>query len=258
MIEGLSIFLISLTTAVLTYYSGFGLGTLLLPTLSIFLPLEWAITSTAIVHLINNLIKLTLNYQNTHWKIALTFITTAMPFAFIGSQLFSWLLIAPQTIDFSLVGCTFQTLPYKIFMGLLMILFAIAEWFPENKKPTFTSKWLLIGGALSGFFGGLSGHQGALRSAFFIRTTMNKKQIIATGIIVACCIDVTRLLIYPIDWHTMIEGPYTTWLWMAMGGAALGTIAGQFFIEKITIQSLKHIIAISLLIMGCAMILGKV
>jgi hypothetical protein len=45
---------------------------------------------------------------------------------------------------------------------------------------------------------------------------------------------------------------------MAIGGATIGTILGQLFIEKITIQSLKHIIAISLLIMGTAMILGKV
>ena len=136
----LIILFVSFIASTLTFFSGFGLGTLLLPTLSIFLPLEWAITGTAIVHLINNLIKLTLNYQNTHWKIALTFITTAMPFAFIGSQLFSWLLIAPQTIDFSLGGRPFLTLPYKIFIGLLMILFAIAEWFPENKKPTL--RWV--------------------------------------------------------------------------------------------------------------------
>ena len=258
MIEGLSIFLISLSTAVLTYYSGFGLGTLLFPTLSIFLPLEWAIASTAIVHLINNLIKLALNYQNTHWKMALTFITTAIPFAFIGSLLLNWLLIQPQTIHFSLGQWTFQTLPYKIFIGSLMILFAILEWFPEHQKPTFSSKWLAVGGALSGFFGGLSGHQGALRSAFLMRTALNKKQIIATGIIVACCIDVTRLFIYPIQWNTLIQGPYTAWLWMAIGGATVGTILGQLFIEKITIQSLKHIIAISLLIMGTAMILGKV
>jgi len=258
MIEGFSIFIISLITAVLTFYSGFGLGTILLPILSIFLPIEWAVACTAIVHLINNLVKLTLNFRNTHWKIALTFITTAIPFAFIGSHLFTWLLIEPETIYFSIGKWALQTLPYKIFIGSLMILFAIVEWFPENKKPTFSSKWLMLGGALSGFFGGLSGHQGALRSAFFIRTTMNKKQIIATGIIVACCIDITRLFIYPIHWQTLIEGPFSTFLWMAISGAAIGTIAGQFLIEKITIQSLKHIIAISLLIMGSAMILGKV
>ena len=258
MIAGLTIFTIALISAVLTFYSGFGLGTILLPTLSIFLPIEWAIASTAIVHLINNLVKLTLNYQNINWKIALTFITTALPFAFIGSHLFNWLLIQPQTIHFSLSHWTFQTLPYKVFIGSLMILFAIIEWFPEHQKPTFSSKWLMIGGALSGFFGGLSGHQGALRSAFFMRTNLNKKQIIATGIIVACCIDITRLFIYPIQSQTLTQGPYTAWLWMAIGGATVGTVVGQFFIEKITIQSLKHIIAISLFIMGTAMILGKV
>jgi uncharacterized membrane protein YfcA len=258
MVAELSIFLIAALTATLTFYSGFGLGTMLLPTFAIFLPIEWAISTTAIVHLINNLVKLSLNFRYTHWKIALTFITTAIPFAFIGSQLFKWLLIQPQTISFTLYGYPFETFIHQIFIGTLMIVFAIMEWFPENKKPTFSSKWLLIGGTLSGFFGGLSGHQGALRSAFFMRTQMNKKQIIATGIIVACCIDFTRLLIYPIQWHSLINGPYHNWLWLAIGGASIGTVTGQFFIKKITIQSLKHIIALSLLIMGMAMILGKV
>jgi uncharacterized protein len=258
MVAGLSLFLIAALTATLTFYSGFGLGTILLPTFSLFLPIEWAISCTAIVHLINNLVKFTLNFRNTHLKIALTFITTAIPFAFFGSQLFKWLLIQPHKISFHIFDFPFQTFHHKIFIGALMMMFAIMEWFPEDKKPSFSAKWLLAGGALSGFFGGLSGHQGALRSAFFLRTKMDKKQIIATGIIVACCIDITRLFIYPIDWNSMIKGPYHTHLWLAIAGASIGTITGQFFIKKITIQFLKHIIAISLLIMGSALILGKV
>ena len=258
MITGILIFIISLLSAVLTFFSGFGLGTILLPTLSLFLPLEWAITATAMVHLLNNLVKMTLNYKNTNWKIGLVFITTAIPFALIGSNLFKWLYIQPSSLSFQIGSWNFETPLFKIFIGLMMILFAIFEWLPENKKPTFSSQWLLLGGALSGFFGGLSGHQGALRSAFFIRTEMTKNQIIATGIIVACCIDITRLFIYPIQWQWLMEGYYTHWIWLALLGATIGSLLGQFFIKKITIQTLKHFVAFGLLTLGIAMILGKV
>jgi hypothetical protein len=44
-------------TAVLTLFSGFGLGSLLLPVFALFFPLESAVAVTAIVHLCNNLFK---------------------------------------------------------------------------------------------------------------------------------------------------------------------------------------------------------
>jgi uncharacterized protein len=47
-------------TAGLTFFSGFGLGTLLLPVFALFFPLETAIGLTALVHLANNLFKLAL------------------------------------------------------------------------------------------------------------------------------------------------------------------------------------------------------
>ena len=44
----------------LTLFSGFGLGTLLMPVVAVFFPLEVAIAMTAVVHLANNLFKLLL------------------------------------------------------------------------------------------------------------------------------------------------------------------------------------------------------
>ena len=44
----------------LTLFSGFGLGTLLMPVFALFFPIDLAIALTAIVHLLNNLFKLIL------------------------------------------------------------------------------------------------------------------------------------------------------------------------------------------------------
>ena len=55
---------------------------------------------------------------------------------------------------------------------------------------------LPLGGILSGFFGGLSGHQGALRSAFLIKAGLSKESFIVTGIVVSMFIDFTRLSVY--------------------------------------------------------------
>ena len=46
--------------AILTFFSGFGLGTILTPVFMIFFPVELAIGLTGIVHFFNNIFKLVL------------------------------------------------------------------------------------------------------------------------------------------------------------------------------------------------------
>ena len=49
--------LVAFGVSLLTLFSGFGLGTLLLPAFAVFFPIEVAVASTAIVHAANNLFK---------------------------------------------------------------------------------------------------------------------------------------------------------------------------------------------------------
>ena len=51
---------VALLASGLTLFSGFGLGTLLLPAFALLFPVEIAVGATAVVHLANNLFKLTL------------------------------------------------------------------------------------------------------------------------------------------------------------------------------------------------------
>jgi uncharacterized membrane protein YfcA len=48
----------ALVASALTLFSGFGLGTLLMPVVALFFPLDLAIAMTAMVHLANNLFKI--------------------------------------------------------------------------------------------------------------------------------------------------------------------------------------------------------
>ena len=57
----------------LTFFSGFGLGTLLLPVFALFFPLEVAIGLTAVVHLANNLFKLALLGKYANLGVVLRF-----------------------------------------------------------------------------------------------------------------------------------------------------------------------------------------
>jgi len=72
------------------------------------------------------------------------------------------------------------------------------ELWPRFQSLAFAPRWLPLGGALSGFFGGLSGNQGALRSTSLRRAGQSKKTFFATGIISAVIVDAVSLLVYAI------------------------------------------------------------
>jgi hypothetical protein len=75
----------------LTLFSGFGLGTLLMPVVAILSPLEIAIAITAVVHFTHNLFKLALMGHHADRSILLKFGIPAVIAAFIGAALLNWL-----------------------------------------------------------------------------------------------------------------------------------------------------------------------
>lgn len=57
MLEILLIAVVAAGASLLTFFSGFGLGTMLLPVFLLFFPVDLAIAMTAVVHFLNNIFK---------------------------------------------------------------------------------------------------------------------------------------------------------------------------------------------------------
>jgi uncharacterized membrane protein YfcA len=71
--------------SLLTFFSGFGLGTILMPVFALFFPIEMAISLTGVVHLLNNFFKMYLVGKEANWRIVLKFGTPAVVSALIGA-----------------------------------------------------------------------------------------------------------------------------------------------------------------------------
>lgn len=56
----------------------------------------------------------------------------------------------------------------------------------------YPASWLPLGRLVSGFFGGLSGNQGAFRASFLLGVGLTKESFIATGVVPACLVDASR------------------------------------------------------------------
>jgi len=252
------IVLISLAASFMTFMSGFGLGTLLLPVFALYFPIHIAIAMTASVHLMNNIFKSFLMKKHIDWKVVLIFGFPALIFAAIGASLLNSLIEYDIVYSYSLIGYNLNITPIKLVIASLILFFALFDLIPKLREITISKKTLPIGGALSGFFGGLSGHQGALRSTFLIKAEMPKEVYIATGIIVSLIVDVSRLFIY--GFGRVANGIEESWelLLAAVLAAFVGAVIGKYYLKKITIDFIRILIGTLLILVSIAIGLGVI
>ena len=114
---------------------------------------------------------------------------------------------------------------------------------------------------LSGFFGGVSGNQGILRSAFLIKSGLNKEEFIGTGVVCSVIVDMVRLPIYGWVVYTQKFAAALTPDLRGIIGAAvltafLGSYIGSRLIHKMTFKTLQIFVGIMLFVLGLAIIAG--
>ncbi|OGA55934.1 MAG: hypothetical protein A3F74_03630, partial [Betaproteobacteria bacterium RIFCSPLOWO2_12_FULL_62_58] len=165
----------------LTLFSGFGLGTVLMPAFALFFPVPTAIAATAVVHLANNLFKVGLVGRHADWSVVWRFSIPAALAAIAGASLLAWFADLPALASYTFAGQPREVSAVKAVIGALIVLFAALELWPWFARLAFSARFLFVGGLLSGFFGGLSGNQGALRSAFLIKAGLAKEAFVGTG-----------------------------------------------------------------------------
>jgi uncharacterized protein len=242
--------------SLLTLFSGFGLGTLLMPVIAIFFPLELAIAMTAMVHLANNLFKIGLLGKKADFSVLVKFGLPAVLAAFIGAKLLSWLGEFQPLYEYSAFGREIHVSALKLVIGLLIILFVALELSPTFTKIALDKKWLPIGGSISGFFGGLSGHQGAFRSMFLIKAGLEKETFVATAVVLAVMVDLSRMVVYGADisfhnkiinWNMVIA---------ACAAAFAGAFIGSRILKKVNLSAVQIVISALLVVVATGLIAG--
>jgi len=109
--------LVVFTASILTFFSGFGLGTLLLPVFSIFFPIEIAIFATAIVHFFNSLFKLVFVFKKINISILLGFAPSAILFALFGGATLGYLKYYNLELTYTILVFKNTITPIKMIVG---------------------------------------------------------------------------------------------------------------------------------------------
>lgn len=244
--------------SLLTLFSGFGLGTILTPVFGLFFPLHVAVALTGVVHLLNNLFKLALLGRNAVRDLVLRFGLPSVAGGFAGAQVLVWLSETPALHIWRWGSHRCEVTWLKLCIAVLIVFFIAMERVPAMAERRFASRYLTLGGLLSGFFGGLSGHQGALRSAFLAQASLTKEQFVATGVAVACLVDLTRLPVY----FSRFDAVGLQEQWLLLLTATLCAFAGAYlgsrFLKKMTLGAVQTLTTAMLLLIAVLLGLGVV
>ncbi|PNQ73258.1 hypothetical protein C1T31_06975 [Hanstruepera neustonica] len=251
--EYIIICLVAFAASILTFFSGFGLGTILLPVFSLFFPVEIAIALTGVVHFFNNIYKFVLVGKNANKNVLIYFGLPAVIASFIGAYLLLNITDLKPLYQYQISNQVFTITPVKLIIAILLIVFAILELLPFFKKLHFKKKHLPIGGLLSGFFGGLSGHQGALRSAFLINAGLTKEVFIGSAVVISAFVDFTRISIYSTRFLKSGLKDNIPLILCATISAIIGAYFGNKLLKKITLEFIQKLVAILLISISIAL-----
>ena len=248
----------ALFASAITLFSGFGLGTVLLPVFAIFFPIELAIAMTAIVHLLNNVFKFWLVGKHANWGIVMKFGIPAIIAAFLGAGVLTLLADLKPIATYPAFGREFKIELVKLIVAILMIAFALIELSKRFERWSIPPRYLPLGGLLSGFFGGLTGHQGALRSAFLIKAGLSKEAFIATGVVIAVMIDVARLGVYTSRFAAEGIGDQFGLIAAATIAAFAGAFLGARLLPILTLRHIQVLVTVLLIVIAIALAAGLI
>ena len=256
-----SVALAAFFAAGLTMYSGFGLGTLLLPVFALFFPAEMAVVATAMVHGANNVFKVSLLGRYADRQVVLKFGVPAIGSAIIGALLLGWLAQSGSSLTIAVNDAALSNItPVKLLIGLLMIGFALFELLPRFRRIEFERRYLPLGGMLSGFFGGLSGHQGALRSAFLAKAGLNSEAYVGTNAAIGFLVDLTRIGVYAALFSAAGRqaSDFEGWPLVFTGAvsAFCGVLLARRFLQKVTMAGIQVLVGVLLFGVGLALVTG--
>ncbi|MDA8818394.1 sulfite exporter TauE/SafE family protein [Candidatus Poseidoniales archaeon] len=219
--------------AALTVPAGFGLATMITPIVFLWLEPHEAVAVVGIVHGSHNAWKLKVLRSSVDYSAVRRYGWAMVVGALLGAALNTAVEADPLLL---IVGVALVVLP----------LLSMSERWTNVRLPDAEDR---IGGFGSGFFGGLTGHQGALRAMFLQKRLPNKTEYAATAAVLALIVDVTRVPVYVAleGWQILDAG------WLILGlvlAAILGVHLGKRWLKKWKSDTIRNGILVAIVASG--------
>lgn len=209
--------------------TGFGTSTIMVPILLLRYPLPETLLFVGVIHWFGDVWKMMFFKKGVRWNLILGFGVPGIIASYLGASLS---LNVAENVLSRILGA--------FFLLYVTFLFLKPQWqWPEKQR--FTA----IGGLLSGFFAGIFGVGGAIRSTFLSAFDLEKAVYIFAAGAIAFVIDTTRIATY-LDGGAKIQRIPDVALALAIPTSLLGAFLAKKIVDKIPQSSFRKIIAIFL------------
>ncbi len=221
--------------------SGFGIGSLLTPLLLLSMPTAHAVAILAIPHALATGIRWLRLRSDVDRPTFRQFGVASAVGGLAGAALQSQLGSPALTI----------------VLASLLLLAGTTELAKRRIPLPQTRFWRLLGGTLSGAFGGLVGNQGGIRAAALLGFQLPPRRLVATATASALLVDAARLPIYLLSAGTVIAN--ATQLWVAASvGVTIGTFLGVPVLSRIPEPVYRQLVGGVLVALGIALVAAAV
>jgi uncharacterized membrane protein YfcA len=134
-----------------------------------------------------------------------------------------------------------------------LLLVAGSTEIVERRVPLPQSpSWRLLGGTISGFFGGLVGNQGGIRTAALLGFQLRPRELVATATASALLVDAARIPVYLLSKGPIIAGSVPVLVAMSVG-VTIGTLVGVPVLGRIPERTYRRFLGVLLVILGIAL-----
>lgn len=219
--------------------AGFGIGSLLTPAIAAATGTKLAVALVSIPHAIGTSIRFWRFRRDIDWSVVRSFGVTSAAGGLTGALLNTW--------------ATSRAL--ELVFGCLLVLAGISQVTGYAKRWRLRGALAWFGGALSGFFGGLVGNQGGIRTAAMLGFEVDKRQFVATTTAVALLIDMARVPVYLVTETATIARMWPM-LVVATIGVVIGTLFGERLLARVPEQQFRVVVGILLLALGVSFLIG--
>lgn len=238
MFQGLLLCLLTLIAAGVGTATGFGTSTIMIPVLTLFVPLPVSLLFVGIIHLCGDIWKVLLFKKGLDWKLILCFGFSGVAASFLGASLSFYA----------------EELPLKSILGVFLILYVIFLFIKRQWALPKTSGTAVCGGLLSGLFAGFFGVGGAIRGAFLTAFNLPKEVYIFTSGLIALFIDVTRVSRY-IWGGTRLEANLLLALIACIPISFLSAYAAKKFLDRLPQRHFRIFVGIFLALVGVRLLI---
>jgi uncharacterized protein len=215
---------------------GFGIGSLLTPLLALRVGMPAAIAAIALPHAAATALRFWRLRATVDWKVIHRFGLLSAAGGLAGALLYARL--GGRELTFTLAG--------------LLILTGLSSLTGIMRRLSSAPAAGLLG-ALSGFFGGLAGNQGGLRSAALLAFQLPPVTFVATATATALLVDAARTPIYL--WRA---GPDLLALWLPITVATVGVLGGTVLGERILLgmsaDRFRRVVSLAILALGALLL----